>query len=250
MLSAVKHLGTHCARSLASLRSVLAFIHKEWYDTDKSVSFSMRSIQTSLYRVKGKQIEKSMTGSTRSARQQILDTAADLFFREGYRAVGIDTIIERSGVAKMTLYRHFASKDELIAAYLVQTNEQFWAWFEEATGKHPDSPRAQLVAVFQALATLVTKSTCYGCPFLHAATEFPALDHPGHRVALEHKQAVRTRLRYLAAQADARHPEVLADQLLLLMDGAFIQARMFGPANPASHVAQAAITLIEAHLPG
>lgn len=187
-----------------------------------------------------------MTGSTRSTRQQIIETAADLFFREGYRAVGIDTIIERSGVAKMTLYRHFLSKDALIVAYLERTDEQFWAWFEGATSKYPDSPRAQLLAVFEALAALVSKPTCYGCPFLHAATEFPALEHPGHRVALEHKQAVRTRLRELATQAGAYQPDVLADQLLLLMDGAFLQARMFGPTNPTVHVAQAAATLIEA----
>jgi AcrR family transcriptional regulator len=187
-----------------------------------------------------------MTGSIRSTRQRIIETAADLFFREGYRAVGIDTIIEHSGVAKMTLYRHFPSKDALIVAYLERTDEQFWAWFEEGTSTYPDSPRAQLLAVFEALAALVSKPTCYGCPFLHAATEFPALEHPGHRVALEHKQAVRTRLRELATQAGAYQPDVLADQLLLLMDGAFLQARMFGPTNPAAHVAQAAATLIEA----
>lgn len=191
-----------------------------------------------------------MASSTRSTRQQILDVAADLFFREGYRAVGIDTIIERSGVAKMTLYRHFASKDELIAAYLAQSNEQFWVWFNAAMSKHPGAPQAQLLAVFEALASLVSNPACYGCPFLHAATEFPEVDHPSHRVALNHKQAVRSRLQELAVQAGARHPEMLADQLLLLMDGAFIQTRMFGPTNPATHVAQAAGALIDAQLSG
>ena len=189
-----------------------------------------------------------MTDSTRSARQQILSTAADLFYREGYRAVGIDTIIERSGVAKMTLYRHFSSKNALIVAYLEHTNELFWAWFEAATSKHPDSPRAQLVAVFEALASQVTNPICYGCPFLHAATEFPEEDHPGHRVALNHKLAVHARLQELATQAGARQPGLLADQLMLLMDGAYLQARMFGPKSPATHVAQAAVTLIDAQL--
>ena len=73
-----------------------------------------------------------MADPTRSARQQILDTAVDLFSREGYLAVGIDTIIERSGVAKMTLYRHFPSKNALITAYLEYSNTTFWAWFEQA----------------------------------------------------------------------------------------------------------------------
>lgn len=189
-----------------------------------------------------------MTHSPHSARQQILDTAADLFIREGYRAVGIDTIIERSGVAKMTLYRHFPSKNALIVAYLERANTQFWAWFEQATSQYPDSPREQLVAVFEALEKQVTNPLCYGCPFLHVATEFPEEGHPGHQVAQQHKQAVHARFRDLAAQAGASLPEVLADQLLLLMDGAYLQARMFGPTNPATHVAQAAVMILDAHL--
>jgi AcrR family transcriptional regulator len=190
-----------------------------------------------------------MTNSTPSiARQRILDTAADLFFREGYRSVGIDTIIEQSGVAKMTLYRHFPSKDDLIVAYLDQANQQFWDWFQKAIDPYPGQPRAQLLSVFEALAVLVNKPTCYGCPFLHAATEFPAFDHPGHAVALKHKRAVRQRLQELATEAGARQPELLAGQLHLLMDGTYVQARMFGPNNPALHVAQAAQELIDAQL--
>src|SRR5258708_2467939 len=104
-----------------------------------------------------------MTDSTHSARQRILATAADLFLREGYRAVGIDTIIERSGVAKMTLYRHFSSKNDLINAFIEQTIQQFWAWFEQAISDHPDSPRAQLVAIFETLACLVADPDFYGC---------------------------------------------------------------------------------------
>lgn len=186
------------------------------------------------------------TGSPRSARQQILDTAADLFFREGYRAVGVDTIIGRSGVAKMSLYRHFSSKDALIVAYLERSNELFWTWFEQAASPHPDDPRAQLVAVFEALEAYVSNPICHGCPFLHVAAEFPDETYPGHRLALEHKQAVRARFHELAAQAGAQQPEVLADQLMLLMDGAYLQARMFGPTNPAAHVAQAAVALLDA----
>ncbi len=189
-----------------------------------------------------------MTHVSHSTRQQVLDTAADLFFREGYRAIGIDTIVERSGMAKMTLYRHFPSKNALIVAYLERTSEQFWVWFVQATSQHPGSPRAQLVAVFEALEKLVATPICYGCPFLHVATEFPDEGHPGHQVARQHKLAVRARFQDLAAQAGARQPEVLADQLLLLMDGAYLQARMFGPANPASHVAQAARILIDAQV--
>lgn len=189
-----------------------------------------------------------MAHSAHSTRQQILDTAADLFFRQGYRAIGIDTIIEHSGVAKMTLYRHFPSKNALIVAYLERSNEQFWTWFAQATSQHADSPRTQLISVFEALEQLVTTPICHGCPFLHAATEFPEEGHPGHQVAQQHKQAVHARLQDLGKQAGARQPEVLANHLLLLMDGAYLQARMFGPANPATHVAEAASILIDAQV--
>ncbi len=188
-----------------------------------------------------------MAETTQSAREQLLDTAARLFYQHGYRAIGVDTIVAESGVGKMTLYRHFPSKDDLIVAYLKDSNEKFWAWFNEAT-QSAGQPREQLVAFFRALEKLAKKPTCYGCPFLNVAAEFPERDYPGHQVALEHKQAVRARFRELAKQAGARSPEVLADQLFLLMDGAFMAARMFGTSNPATRVAQAAQTLIEAQV--
>ncbi|MBZ0279230.1 MAG: TetR/AcrR family transcriptional regulator [Anaerolineae bacterium] len=183
-----------------------------------------------------------------SARQIILETAADLFFREGFRAVGVDTIIKQADIAKMTLYRHFPSKDDLIVAYLQDTNDKFWAWFNEATAQTEDQPVAQLIAFFKALEKLVTTPHCYGCPFLNAVVDFPDKNHPGHQVALEHKQAVRSRFRELAYHSGAQTPDILADQLLLLMDGAFMAVRMFGSSNPASHVAQAAGVLIAAQV--
>jgi len=183
----------------------------------------------------------------RTARDAILATAAELFFREGFRAVGVDTIIKQADVAKMTLYRYFPSKDDLIVAYLQDSNEKFWAWFDEASAK-ADEPRAQIVAFFTALEKLVTTPTCYGCPFLNAIVDFPDDSHPGHQVALEHKQTVRARFHDLAQAAGARAPDVLADQLLLLMDGAFMAVRMFGIRNPAAHVAEAAEALIAAQM--
>jgi AcrR family transcriptional regulator len=189
-----------------------------------------------------------MAASTHSARQRILDTAADLFSREGYRAVGTDTIIDRSDVAKMTLYRHFSTKNELICAYIDQTIEEFWTSFEQVISEHPDSPRAQLVAIFEMLASKVADPAFYGCSCLNAAVEFPQLDHPAHQVAFQHKQDVRTRFRNLAAQAGAQQPDVLADQLLLLMNGALMQGRMQGPTDLASSVVQAARALVDAQL--
>ncbi len=182
-----------------------------------------------------------------STKSQILTTAARLFFQNGYRAIGVDTISAEANIGKMTLYRHFESKDDLIVAYLRETNAKFWEWFEQSTNE-VDQPRDKLIAFFRALEKLASKPTCHGCPFLNAAVDFPERDHPGHQVALEHKQAVRARFRELAKGAGARAPEVLADQLLLLMDGAFMAVRMFGIRNPAANVAQAAESLVAAQL--
>jgi AcrR family transcriptional regulator len=182
----------------------------------------------------------------RSARERILDTASELFYRDGYHAVGIDTIVERSGVAKMTLYRHFPSKDELIAAYLQRTNAEFMTWLEDAFAK-TDDPRAKLLAAFDAVAKLATSTRCLGCTFQGAASEFPEIDHPGHRVAIDHKRAVLERFAGLAREAELRDPDGLAAQLLLLMDGAWVAARMFGPDNHAAFVADAARAIVDHH---
>jgi AcrR family transcriptional regulator len=185
-------------------------------------------------------------GAERSARDRLLDTASELFYRDGYHAVGIDTIVERSGVAKMTLYRHFPSKDDLIAAYLERANAEFWDWLDAEIGRVGD-PKAKLVAAFEATASLATSPRCLGCTFQAAASEFPELEHKGHQVALDHKRRVVERLAGLARDAELREPDELAAQLLLLMDGAWVAARMFGPANHAASVAAAARALIEAH---
>lgn len=186
----------------------------------------------------------------RSARERILATASDLFSREGYRAVGTDTIIERSGVAKMTLYRHFAGKNDLICAYIEQTIEHFWATVERIVRRHPDAPREQLVEMFEALASDVAGPTFWGCSCLHAAIEFPESDHPAHHLAQQHKRDVRERFREIAQQAGVRQPEILADQLLMLMDGLLMQGRMQGPVDLSLPVVLAAKTLIDVQLTG
>ena len=178
---------------------------------------------------------------------RVFQTAARLFYQFGYRAVGVDTIAADSGVGKMTLYRHYPSKDDLIVAYLKESNAAFWGYFEQST-KDALTPREKLLAFFQGLQNYVTDPACYGCPFLNVATEYPETDYAGHQVALEHKQSVRIRFRQLAKEAGAAKPEVLADQLFLFMDGAYMASRMFDTENPAAHVAEAARVLIDAAL--
>jgi AcrR family transcriptional regulator len=182
------------------------------------------------------------------ARERILETAAELFYRDGYGAVGVDTIIARAAVAKTTLYRHFPSKDDLIVAYLERADERFCTWFEHAIAEHQE-PRAKLAGVFEAVASLAASPACLGCTFQGAASEFPSQEHPGHRVARQHKQAVLDRLEELARDGGAEDPARLAGELLLVMDGAFAAARMFGRRSPAAAAPQAAAALLDAQLP-
>ena len=123
------------------------------------------------------------------------------------------------------------------------------AWLEDAMGE-VDEPRAKLVAALEATGKLATSPRCLGCTFQGAASEFPEMDHPGHQVALGHKQAVLERFAGLARDAGLRDPNRLAAQLLLLMDGAWVAARMFGPVNHGGSVGDAATALIEAHTSG
>jgi AcrR family transcriptional regulator len=182
-------------------------------------------------------------------KDKLFQTAARLFYRSGYRATGVDTIASESGIGKMTLYRHYPSKDDLIVAYLRDSDQEFWSSFEQITSAAA-GPRAKLVAFFAALQEYVLTPACYGCPFLNVATEYPDSEYAGHQVAIEHKQTVRARFRQLADGAGASEPDTLADALFLLMDGAYMASRMFGasPDNPAGHLVDAANRLLEVHL--
>lgn len=174
-------------------------------------------------------------------------TAARLFYEHGYRATGVDAIAAESGIGKMTLYRHFPSKDDLIVAYLRDSDRTFWKHFEANTASAATA-QDKLLAFFAGLQAYAMTPACYGCPFLNVASEYPEADYAGHRVALEHKRSVRERFQELAEEAGAREPKQLAGTLMLLMDGAFMAARVFGasPDSPAAHVAEAAAQAIAA----
>jgi AcrR family transcriptional regulator len=183
-----------------------------------------------------------------SARERILETAQRLFYRDGFRAVGIDTIVAEAGVAKMSLYRHFPSKDDLIVAYLEESNRRYWEWLDGAVAD-VDDPLEKLVGMFAAIEKMATSPECLGCTFQGTAAEFPDRDHRGHQVAVAHKDTVRQRFTTLAREAGLTDPQALGDHLLLLMDGAWIAARMYGPGNPAKGLAATAAVVIDAHRP-
>jgi AcrR family transcriptional regulator len=207
----------------------------------------MATVRLASQRKLTKTPKAKVSYSKASAREQILETATRLFYQRGFRAVGIDMIIAESGVAKMTLYKHFSSKDELIVAYLQRSNEAWWQWVEQVTKPLEGNPKRQLEIVFEDVAKLASSPQCLGCTFTSAAGEFPELDHPGHVAATEHKRQVLLKFQDLAKAAGLREPKTVAEQLALVLDGAWNVARLFGPNSHAKQVAKLAKMIIAAY---
>ncbi|MEA5574522.1 TetR/AcrR family transcriptional regulator [Calothrix sp. UHCC 0171] len=182
----------------------------------------------------------------KSVYNRILDTASELFYREGIRNVGIDRIIAESGVAKMSLYNHFKSKDALIEAWLRQENEQWYQWLKTTIEQRTSEPEKQLLAIFDVLREWFESPEFRGCAFINASVELANPDHPGHRVALEHQQSIYQYIKSLAQSIKVTSPEQLARQLLLLVQGAIVVAMMEGSWSTASQAKKAAIALIQA----
>jgi AcrR family transcriptional regulator len=182
--------------------------------------------------------------AAKSARTRILEAAAELFYREGIRAVGIDAVIAHSGVAKMSLYRNFAGKDELVAAFLEYRDQIYWAWWDKVTARHPGDARGQIRAIFEAVGKRTANPDYRGCPFINTAVEFPDLDHPGRIVALANKLELRKRLGGLAEMAGAHDPAMLADQLLLLIEGTYVSGQTIGAEGVGQKAAAAAADIL------
>lgn len=188
-------------------------------------------------------------GDRASVRDRILDTANELFYQEGVRAVGVDLVVEKSGVAKTSLYRHFATKDDLVAAVLERDDAFFWERWDSIVSGKADNPAAELDAQLRWIVQYVAGPKYRGCPFINVATEFPASDHPARVVALRNKTELRRRLSLLAKRMNVRKHEALAEQLLLLIDGAYVDGQLFGKAGAARALLPAARALIAAAEP-
>jgi AcrR family transcriptional regulator len=185
----------------------------------------------------------------RLARDKVFDVAADLFYRKGVRAVGVEAIVQRAGVAKISLYRSFPSKDDLVVAYLENRNAAFWRQWDDAFARHEDDPRAQLDAIMTFLAHRTTQPGYRGCPFINYCAEFPEPEHPGRKVAEANKREMRRRFVAIAEALGARQPKQLADGLLLLVEGAYAISQTLGSQKgPGSALPWAAKALVEAQL--
>ena len=183
------------------------------------------------------------------AGDKVFEVAADLFYRKGIRAVGVETIVQQAGVAKISLYRSFRSKDDLVVAYLERRNAAFWRQWDEAFARYEGDPRAQLDAIMAFLAHRTTQPGYRGCPFINYCAEFPEAPNPGRKVAEANKSEMRRRFVRIAEALGAPEPKQLADGLLLLVEGAYaISQTLGGRKGPGGAIIWAAKALVEAQL--
>ena len=183
--------------------------------------------------------------SESAARERIVETASELFYQYGINNVGIDLVIARSGVAKMTLYRHFRSKDDLVLAVLAKINHDLFAWLRARVAASRVRARNRPLAVFDALEEWFGTKEFRGCPFINTAAQ---LNNPGHRIhraAWGYQQNLRGLFLELLREAGHREAPSLADQLLLLADGAIVRAAMEGDSGAARPARRAAARLLE-----
>ena len=162
-------------------------------------------------------------------RQRILDTASTLFYERGVRAVGVDLVVDESGVAKTSLYRHFRTKDDLIVAFLEREDVEFWGQWDEVAARHADDPVAEIEAHMRWIGKRLARANYRGCPQINVAAEFAEAEHPARAVSRRHMQAMRKRLAELARRVGAARPNDLAAQLGVLVNGAFVSASMLTP---------------------
>lgn len=180
-----------------------------------------------------------------AAAERILTAASQLFYERGIRAVGVNTIADRAKVTKVTLYAHFGSKDELIAAHLRARHARWQAELEERLAE-ANTPTKRLAAVFDAYQAWAVADDFRGCGFVNAAAELADLDHPAHAVISEHKTSVRGHLEAVATTAGCTSAGDVAEECFLLLEGAAVTAALRHDTEPLQRARQAALRLLPA----
>jgi AcrR family transcriptional regulator len=183
-------------------------------------------------------------------RARILRAARELFYRHGIHAISVDAIAAAACTNKTTLYRHFASKDELVAECLREYGREFETIWAEIEQIHAGQPKQQLLDCLRLLAEFKLDTTSErGCALANAAVELPDPDHPARRVIETCKSRGHERIVELCRKAGLRDPELLADELFLLGEGARLSVQSLGPNGPARRLADMFQTLVAAHTP-
>ncbi|ANP37955.1 MULTISPECIES: TetR/AcrR family transcriptional regulator [Rhodobacterales] len=186
-------------------------------------------------------------------RDELVRKALDVFYRNGFHATGMDKLVSETGVSKTSMYKHFRTKEDLILAVLRLRDENFRHWLYRRIEELSDTPKGQMLALFDALSEWFTKPEFRGCMFIKASAEFQEINHPIHAQSAAHKQILQDHFSEIAEAADANDPRLLARQLLLLKEGAIVSAvlaRGGGLAgDPAADAKEAARGLIDLQIP-
>jgi AcrR family transcriptional regulator len=178
-------------------------------------------------------------------RERILAAACELFYSRGIRSVSVDEIAAAAQTNKMTLYRHFDSKDQLVAEYLRSLSRCWNAMADEAERGHPGDPDGQLHAWIEEMGRNLCKAQDRGCPMANAAVELPEKDHPARAVIQGYKTEQRERLARLCRAAGYGNPEALADEIFLLFEGACVNIQSVGQRGPAPRFTEMALGLLK-----
>jgi len=166
-----------------------------------------------------------------SARDRILNTALKLFYQNGVRATGIDRIIAESGVAKMSFYRNFPSKADLVAAFLHKRHDNWMGWFTSSVERKIAQPNASLSVIADVLQSWFEDPGFRGCAFINTFAEGGPIDSEPNNIAREHKQQLKEFVEKIADRLGLNNPKTVADAAILVIEGAIVRAQMTG--NPA-----------------
>lgn len=177
------------------------------------------------------------------AAERILTAASQLFYERGIRAVGVNTIADHAKVTKVTLYAHFGSKDGLVVAHLRTRHARWQAELEERLAA-AGTPSEHLTAIFDAYQAWAVADDFRGCGFVNAAAELADLDHPARAVISEHKASVRDRLETVATTADCASASDVAEECLLLLEGAAVTAALRRDTEPLQRAHRTALRLL------
>lgn len=165
------------------------------------------------------------------ARQRILETADRLFYQEGLRATGIDRIIAESGVAKMSFYRHFPSKADLIATFLETRHERWLGWFEHAVDARLGKPGAGLEVIADVLREWFDEADFRGCAFINTVAESGSAEDDARRIAVEHKHRLADYLAAVAKRLHLARPQQVAEAAMIVIEGTIVRVQMTGDAS-------------------
>lgn len=171
-----------------------------------------------------------------------------LFYSQGIKSTGVDAIVKAAGTTKMSLYKYFPSKDDLVLAHLCKSRAAMLAHIQNAIGNEAQTPKHKLLAIFDVFDAMLDNPEFRGCPFINAAAEFAEENNPVQQAAAEFYAEFRKLLEGLAEQAGSRDAEQLAAQLILLISGAIVGEQIHRNAQAMANARAAASILIDYNL--